>query len=79
VPTLVLHSRDDPFLPEDRIPVEAMEHNPHVTPVLTEKGGHVAFVGGTVLRPEFWGEKVLADFLAGELAAGRVDAGTRST
>jgi uncharacterized protein len=67
VPTLVLHSRDDPFLPEDRIPEAAMAANPCITPVLTEKGGHVAFVGGNVLRPDFWGERALADFLAARL------------
>lgn len=64
LPTLVLHSRDDPFLPEDRIPAAAMEANPCVVPVLTERGGHVAFVGGSIFRPEFWGERVLARFLA---------------
>jgi uncharacterized protein len=68
VPTLVLHSRDDPFLPEDRIPEQALEANPFVTPVLTERGGHVAFVGGSVWRPDFWGERAIADFLATRLS-----------
>jgi uncharacterized protein len=80
VPTLVLHSRDDPFLPEDRIPVAAMDANPAVTTVLTERGGHVAFVGGSVFRPDFWGERVLAEWLARELGAGNpgVDASERA-
>lgn len=69
VPTLILHSRDDPFLPEDRIPVAAMEENPHVTAVLTERGGHVAFVGGSIRRPDFWGERTLASFLARTMTA----------
>jgi uncharacterized protein len=79
VPTLVLHSRDDPFLPEDRIPVTAMDANPAVTSILTEKGGHVAFVGGSVFRPDFWGERVLAEWLARRLGAGDagVDASTK--
>jgi uncharacterized protein len=64
VPTLVLHSRDDPFLPEDRIPEAAMAANPFVTPIITRRGGHVAFVAGSVFRPEFWGERALAGFLA---------------
>jgi uncharacterized protein len=68
VPTLILHSRDDPFLPPEAIPVAAMEANPAITPVLTERGGHVAFVGGTLLRPDFWGESVLAAFLAERLS-----------
>jgi uncharacterized protein len=69
VPTLVLHSLDDPFLPPDRIPMEAMEANDAVTPILTERGGHVAFVGGSVFRPDFWGERVLSSFLARRLSA----------
>ncbi len=70
VPTLVLHSRDDPFLPEDRIPTAAMDANPFVTPVITDQGGHVAFVAGSILRPELWGEAVLARYLAEQLASG---------
>jgi uncharacterized protein len=70
VPTLILHSRDDPFLPEDRIPEAAIQANPAVTALLPAHGGHVAFVGGSVLRPEFWAETVLARFLAQRLSAG---------
>jgi uncharacterized protein len=69
VPTLILHSRDDPFLPEERIPADALEENPHVFPMLTDRGGHVAFVGGSVFRPDFWGERTLARFLDQRLGA----------
>jgi uncharacterized protein len=80
VPTLILHARDDPFLPQDRIPVAAMEANPHVVPMITEKGGHVAFVGGSILRPCFWAERVLAGFLSYRLGvAGAAEALDRST
>lgn len=74
-PTLILHSRDDPFLPDDRIPLAAMEANPHVTPVITERGGHVAFVGGSLFRPDFWAERRLAEFLGSWLGSrrGRLD------
>jgi uncharacterized protein len=78
VPTLILHSRDDPFLPEDRIPLAAIEANPHVAAILTERGGHVAFVGGTLLRPHFWGERVLAGYLAERLGAAGVDRAARA-
>lgn len=63
VPTLILHSRDDPFLPAERIPDDAMTANPHVLPLLTDRGGHVAFIAGSLLRPRLWGEEVLARFL----------------
>ena len=70
-PTLVLHSKDDPFLPEDRIPVEAMRGNPRVTALLTERGGHVGFVGGSLSTPHFWAEQTLADWLAPRLHSSR--------
>jgi predicted alpha/beta-fold hydrolase len=72
VPTLVVHSRDDPFLPESSIPEAAMEANPAVTAVLTEKGGHQGYVSGSVWRPRFWVEDVVAEWLSGALAAGRI-------
>ncbi len=55
-PTLVLHSRDDPFLPADAIPETAMRDNPAITPVITDHGGHVGFVAGRVpLAPTLLG------------------------
>jgi len=41
VPTLYLASRDDPFVPEASMPQHTVGK---VTPLLTEKGGHVGFV-----------------------------------
>jgi predicted alpha/beta-fold hydrolase len=67
VPTLLLHSLDDPFLPEDALPMEAMEANPWLTPVLTRKGGHVGFLEGPPWRPRFWGDEETARFLAERL------------
>ena len=64
VPTLVVHSRDDPFLPETAIPEAALEANPAITAVLTEEGGHQGYVGGSIWRPEFWVEEVVAGWLA---------------
>jgi uncharacterized protein len=71
VPTLVIHAQDDPFLPADRIPVAAMEDNPWVTPVVTRRGGHVGFLGGSPLRPRFWVEDAIAAWLARALGAER--------
>ena len=65
VPTLVLHSRNDPFLPADAIPTAALRENPAVTPLITDTGGHVGFVGGSnPLKPHFWAEEVIARWLA---------------
>lgn len=68
-PTLVLHSRDDPFLPPSAIPEAALRANPAITPVLTDAGGHVGFVSGAVPgRPGFWAERALAQWMADRVA-----------
>ncbi|HCW78641.1 MAG TPA: hypothetical protein DG084_05945 [Gemmatimonadetes bacterium] len=67
VPTLMLHSEDDPFLPSDAIPHREAERNPALRLLLTPSGGHVGFIGGTPWAPEFWGEIVAARFLAHRL------------
>ena len=65
VPTLMIHSRDDPFLPLTAVPVLAIEANPLSTLVLTEAGGHVGFFeGGPPWKPRFWMEDQSASFLA---------------
>lgn len=45
VPTLILHSVDDPFMTRDSVPTEA-ELSPSVTLEISKRGGHVGFVGG---------------------------------
>ncbi|MDY7232110.1 hydrolase [Hyalangium rubrum] len=61
-PTLLLSSCDDPMLEEPVIPPQASS-NPHLSIVLTERGGHVGFVSGRMHSPRFWGEaQVLAFF-----------------
>jgi predicted alpha/beta-fold hydrolase len=67
VPTLVLHSRDDPFLPRAAIPERALASNPAIVPVVLEHGGHVGFVEGAPWAPRFWAEEEAARFLAEQL------------
>lgn len=67
VPTLLLHSADDPFVPPHVIPREAVAANPSLTAVFTEHGGHVGFIQGTPWAPEFWAESEAARFLAERL------------
>ena len=65
VPTLLLHSRDDPFLPVEALPLPAIEANPFLKLILTEGGGHVGFFeGGPPWNPAFWMEAQSASFLA---------------
>ncbi len=62
-PTLILHSKDDPFMTEKAIPSET-ELSSSITLELTERGGHVGFIyGDTPFNVKYWVEKRLADFL----------------
>jgi predicted alpha/beta-fold hydrolase len=63
VPTLVLHSLDDPFirmLPSTR---DALLANHRVRLVETAHGGHCAFLAPATGYDGYWAEKTLLDFL----------------
>ncbi len=67
VPTLLLQSRDDPFLP-DGLPRQEVEGNPSLIPGFTPVGGHVGFVEGEhPAAASFWAEEEATRFLAHEL------------
>jgi len=34
-----------------------------ITMKLTQKGGHVGFIGGTFFQPEYWLEKRIVEYL----------------
>ena len=53
VPTLILHSSDDPLMTPASVP-HANELSPAVTLELSHTGGHVGFVNGSLLRPKMW-------------------------
>ena len=61
-PTLIIHAKDDPFMDHHSIPPQ--EQLPaNVEYQLTEHGGHVGFVGGTLRKPEMWLERRISDWL----------------
>lgn len=63
VPTLLVHSKDDPFMTEDVIP-DKKELSDHVKLEVTDAGGHVGFVAGTLpWRPLYWLEQRVPEFL----------------
>lgn len=63
VPTLILHSKDDPFMSEEVIP-KPEELSSKITFELTQFGGHVGFVGGKFpWAPEYWLEDRIPDYL----------------
>lgn len=64
VPTLLLHARDDPFMLPSTVPA-AYELSPAVTLELSDRGGHVGFIGGPLpWRPVFWVDQRILLFLA---------------
>lgn len=67
VPTLLVHSEDDPFLPAGSVPHAETAANPHLEACFTPRGGHVGFVTGPPWRPRFWAERTVAGFLAERL------------
>jgi hypothetical protein len=67
VPTLLLQSLDDPFLPAAALPSSAIATNPWLATVLTDRGGHVGFIEGQPGSPRFWAERQAARFLANRL------------
>lgn len=56
VPTLVIHAKDDPFMDHHVIPDKALLP-PNIEYQLTEHGGHVGFISGTLTKPVMWLEK----------------------
>ena len=78
IPTLLLHAADDPFLPAAHFPHAQVRANPLLQAVLTERGGHVGFLAGSLLRPVCWAEQQVASFLAARcLSAGPSGPGVR--
>ncbi len=67
VPTLLLHARDDPFMPGD-LPLQLGPASDHLELEVTPGGGHVGFVSGrNPLRPRYWLEERVPAFLADHL------------
>ncbi len=67
-PTLLLHAMDDPFLPSDAVPRQAVRANPALCAAFTPEGGHVGFLGGLPWRPRFWADEEAARYLAAALS-----------
>ena len=62
-PTLILHSKDDPFMWERTVPNEE-ELSPSVELELSDTGGHVGFIGGKhPFNVEYWVDKRVVEWL----------------
>ncbi len=60
IPTLIVHAKDDPFMTHAVIPKQPLPKN--ITYCLTEHGGHVGFIAGTLSQPYFWLETALNEW-----------------
>ncbi len=68
-PTLIINSRDDPFMLPKMLP-EAPQLASEVTLEISEEGGHVGFVaGGTPWSPRYYLPTRIIDFLQSRISA----------
>jgi hypothetical protein len=67
-PTLIVHSKDDPFMTSGTVPTRA-ELSAAIEFELCDTGGHVGFVADSLpWRPRFWLEEKIPAFLGRHLA-----------
>ena len=67
VPTLIVSSEDDPFIPIAPLRDPAVTGNPHVTVVITRRGGHCGFIERNapgVDGDRYWAEREAVAFVA---------------
>jgi predicted alpha/beta-fold hydrolase len=64
VPTLIIQSKDDPFIPFAPFERREIASNPNVAVAATDRGGHVGFIAATVeAGGRFWAEARAIEFL----------------
>ncbi|MGV3346692.1 hydrolase [Enterobacteriaceae bacterium LUAb1] len=61
-PMLIIHAQDDPFMSDDVIP-DLSTLPASITYQLSQYGGHVGFVGGTLRQPKMWLEQRVPHWL----------------
>lgn len=62
-PLLIIHAKDDPFMTDAVIP-DLSSLPPNIEYQLTQCGGHVGFVGGTLKKPQMWLEQRIPAWLS---------------
>jgi predicted alpha/beta-fold hydrolase len=64
MPTLLIRALDDPLFEIDDIPHDIIGRNPHLLPLLSAHGGHVAFIHGRPGAYGRWAETQAARFFS---------------
>ena len=62
-PTLIIHAKDDPMMTPDIIPNET-QISQSTQLEITQHGGHLGFLSGTLKKPKFWLAERIPEFLA---------------
>lgn len=71
VPTLLIHARDDPFVPFQPYEDPSIAANPRVTLLATQHGGHAGFWGRRGLdHDRFWAEHRAVQYCAAQARKG---------
>jgi len=64
IPTLIIHAKDDPFIPFHPFENGEISSNPNVLMIATERGGHVGFVSKRADGEDrFWAEQMIIEFI----------------
>lgn len=67
-PTLTITALDDPLGQPSAVPRDVLRESNHLHPLISRRGGHVAFLsGGTPWRPRRWAENVALQFFARQI------------
>lgn len=61
IKTMILTSKDDPMVGFPSFPLEAINKNPNIQLITTEKGGHLCWFEGLI--PRRWYPKPVFDFI----------------
>ena len=61
-PCLIIQARDDPFMTKEVLPMND-ELSENTILEISEKGGHVGYISGTLFNPVFWLEQRIPEYL----------------
>lgn len=64
-PTMIIHAKDDPFIPYHPFESREVTSNPNVLMIGTNRGGHVGFISAARAESEdrFWAEMKIVEFI----------------
>jgi predicted alpha/beta-fold hydrolase len=63
VPSLIIHAKDDPFIPHTQFTGSEISANPNIAVVAPDSGGHVGFISAVGGESRFWAEKMTVEFV----------------